>query len=65
VVKKNGNRKTEYGSKNVSKCSLALYRDMKFNRDKTSYVECCAMKEKSGIGWLLAGVWKLRRIRKK
>jgi hypothetical protein len=42
---------------------LSFYRDMNFRWGKTSYTECCTKKEKSGLIWLLAVVWKLRRIR--
>jgi hypothetical protein len=38
---------------------------MNFNWGKRSYTECCIGEERTGIAWLLAGVWKLKGIRKK
>jgi hypothetical protein len=46
------------------KCSLIFYGDMNYRCGKKSYTEGCSGKEKSGIAWSLAGLWKLRGIRK-
>jgi hypothetical protein len=51
--------------KMYEKISLALYRDVNFSWGEISNMECCAGKERSGVAWLLAGVWKMREIRKK
>ena len=37
---------------------------MNFILAKLSYVECSTRKERSGIVWLLAGLWKLKRVRR-
>jgi hypothetical protein len=28
------------------------------------YIECCSRKEKSGIAWLIAGIWQLEGVRR-
>jgi hypothetical protein len=56
-------RQTVVG-KMYEKSSLALYRDVNFSLGKTWCVERCTGKERSGIAWLLAGVWKGRGVRK-
>jgi hypothetical protein len=37
---------------------------MKYERDKESYIDKCTRKERMGIIWLKAGIWKLRGIRR-
>jgi hypothetical protein len=37
---------------------------MNFSLGERLYIECCT-KKKSGIMWLLAGVWKLKGIGKR
>jgi hypothetical protein len=37
---------------------------MNFYWGETSHIECCSRKERSGIAWLVAGMWKLKEIRK-
>jgi hypothetical protein len=49
----------------VKKIALAMYRDANFSWGKRLRTQCCTRKEKSGVAWLLAGVWKLRGIIKK
>jgi hypothetical protein len=29
------------------------------------YIECCSRKERSGIAWLIAGIWQLKGVRRK
>jgi hypothetical protein len=36
---------------------------MKHEWGKESYINECTRKEKMGIIWLKAGIWKIRRIR--
>jgi hypothetical protein len=38
---------------------------MKFSWDKGRSVECCTREETRGIVWVLAGVWRVKGIRKK
>jgi hypothetical protein len=38
---------------------------MNSNWGKGPYIEYCCRKERGGEEWLLAGVWKLKGIRKK
>jgi hypothetical protein len=45
------------------KSLLALYEDMKSSLGKRLYIEC-TRKERNGLLWLLAEVWKLGGIRK-
>jgi len=35
---------------------------MYFCCGKNPYIKCCSRKEKSGIAWLVAGVWQLKGI---
>jgi hypothetical protein len=44
--------------------SLTLYKDMNFSWYNVTYEERYTKNGRSGIAWLLAGVWKLRGIRK-
>jgi hypothetical protein len=46
------------------KCLLILQREMDFTWGEKLYVECCVRKERNGVAWLVAGVWKLKGIRK-
>ena len=45
-------------------CLLTLQREMEFTWGERLRVECCLRKEISGIAWSVAGVWKLKGIRK-
>jgi hypothetical protein len=49
-------------AKMSGKSLLTPRREMNFNWSKIPYIEHCSRKEKSGITWLLAGVWKLKGI---
>jgi hypothetical protein len=44
----------------VDKSSLTLYRELNFASGKKLYVERCSRKERSGLAWLIAGIWKLK-----
>jgi hypothetical protein len=45
---------------NISKKnSLEFYCKMKHKWGKESYIDECTMKERMGIIWLKAGIWKL------
>jgi hypothetical protein len=46
------------------KNSLIFYCEMKRELGKESYVDECTRKERMGIIWLKAGIWKLRGIRR-
>jgi hypothetical protein len=46
------------------KSSLSLYRELNFFWGKKLYTECCLRKERSGIAWLLAGIWQLKGVRR-
>jgi hypothetical protein len=37
---------------------------MKLEWGKESYIDKCTRKERMGIIWWKAGIWKLRRIRR-
>jgi hypothetical protein len=28
------------------------------------YIECCSRRERSGIAWLIAGIWQLKGVRR-
>ena len=43
---------------------LTLQREMDFTWGERLRVEWCVRKERIGIAWLVAGVWKLKGIRK-
>jgi hypothetical protein len=45
--------------------SIALYRDTTVSWGERPYMKCCTTNERSGMMWLLAGVWNLRGIRTK
>jgi hypothetical protein len=45
------------------KSSLTVYREVNFSWGKKLYVECCSVKERSGIAWLIAGIWQLEGAR--
>jgi hypothetical protein len=47
------------------KSSLTQYRVLKFSWGKKLYIECCSRKERSGIAWLIAGIWQLKGVRRK
>jgi hypothetical protein len=34
-------------------------RELNFSWGRNSYTECCSRKERSGIAWLIAGIWQL------
>jgi hypothetical protein len=46
------------------KSSLTLYREVNFSWGKKLYVECWSRKERSGIAWLIAGIWQLKGVRR-
>ena len=46
------------------KSSLTLYRELNFSWGKKLYIECCSRKERSGIAWLIAGIWELKGVRR-
>jgi hypothetical protein len=48
-------------AKMSEKISLTLYWETNFHWAKRLYVQCCIRKERSGIAWFLAGVWKFKR----
>jgi hypothetical protein len=56
--------KIKYFSNLSEKSLLTLYRTMNFCWDKKLYVEWCSRRERSGIAWLLAGVWQLKGVRR-
>jgi hypothetical protein len=31
---------------------------------KKLYTECCSRKQRSGIAWLIAGIWQLKGVRR-
>ena len=64
-VKEICNGMVEYGGTYVRKSLLALYQDMNFSWGKTLYIECCTRKERNGLMWLLAEVWKLEELERK
>jgi hypothetical protein len=33
-------------------------------RFKKLYIECCSRKQRSGIAWLIAGIWQLEGVRR-
>jgi hypothetical protein len=47
-----------------SKNSLTFYSQIKYEWGKESYIDKCTRKERIGIMWLKAGMWKLRGIRR-
>lgn len=44
--------------------SLTLLWEINFCWGWRSHVECCVRKERNWIAWLLAGMWKLKGIRR-
>jgi hypothetical protein len=46
------------------KSSLTLYGELNFSWGKTLYIECCSRKARSGIAWLIAGIWQLKGVRR-
>jgi hypothetical protein len=46
------------------KNSLTQYRELKFSWGKKLYIECCSRKQRSGIAWLIAGIWQLKGVRR-
>jgi hypothetical protein len=44
--------------------SLTQYRELKFSWGKKLYTECCSRKARSGIAWLIAGIWQLKGVRR-
>jgi hypothetical protein len=46
------------------KSSLTLYRELNFSWGKKLYLECCSRKERSGIAWLIVGIWQLKGVRR-
>jgi hypothetical protein len=44
--------------------SLTLYRELNFSWGRKLYIECCSRKERSGIAWLIAGMWQLKGVRR-
>jgi hypothetical protein len=47
------------------KISFTFYCKMKYEWGKVSYIDKCTRKERMGIIWLNAGIWKLRGIRRR
>jgi hypothetical protein len=37
---------------------------LNFSWGKKLYIECCSRKERSGIAWLIAGIWQLKGVRR-
>jgi hypothetical protein len=46
------------------KSSLTVYRELNSSWGKHLYTECCSRKERSGIAWLIAGIWQLKGVRR-
>jgi hypothetical protein len=46
------------------KSSLTQYRELNCSWGKKLYTECCSRKERSGIAWLIAGIWQLEGVRR-
>jgi hypothetical protein len=46
------------------KISLIFYCKMNYEWGKESCIDKCTRKERMGIIWLKAGIWKLRGIRR-
>jgi hypothetical protein len=46
------------------KTSLIFYFEMRLVSAREEYIVCCPRKERSGVAWLTAGIWKLRGARK-
>jgi hypothetical protein len=46
------------------KSSLTFYRQMKCEWGKEWYNDKCTRKERMGVIWLKAGIWKLKGIRR-
>jgi hypothetical protein len=61
-------------AKFLGKSSLTLYRELNFSWGKKLYLECCSRgkkkkkkkkgKKRSGIAWLIAGIWQLKGVRR-
>jgi hypothetical protein len=47
-----------------AKNSLTFYSQIKYEWGKECYIDKCARKERIGIIWLIAGIWKLKGIRR-
>jgi hypothetical protein len=47
-----------------AKNSMTFYSQIKYEWDKESYIDKCTRKERIGIIWLKAGIWKLKGIRR-
>jgi hypothetical protein len=60
----NDNERQNIFSDINAKISLSSYCEMKHEWGKECYVEKCTRKERMGIIWWKAGIWKLRGIRK-
>jgi hypothetical protein len=45
------------------KSSLTLYRELNFSWGKKLHIKC-SRKERSGIAWLIAGIWQLKGVRR-
>jgi hypothetical protein len=43
---------------------LTRCRELNFSWGKKLYTECCSRKERSGIAWLIAGIWQLKGVRR-
>jgi hypothetical protein len=48
----------------LKKRSLVFYQEMKQKWGREEYIELCSRNEGNGLGWMKAGVWKLRGIRR-
>jgi hypothetical protein len=45
------------------KSSLTLYRELNFVWGRKQYIGWCSRRKRSGIAWLIAGIWQLREVR--
>ena len=64
VVSQLVKEKTEFCKINVVKVCFNNVRVTNFDRGKRSCKECCRRKARIGIDCVLAGMWKLRTIKK-
>ena len=46
------------------KSSLTLYRELNFSWGNNIYIQCCSKKDRCGIGWIIAGIWQLKGVRR-
>jgi hypothetical protein len=53
-----------YGGNNKNVIGKKCDRELNFSWVKKLYIECCSRKERSGIAWLIAGIWQLKEVRR-